>query len=277
MKRLFTLCLFFITLNLLHAQPNWVYSLDHAKALATNEKKLLLVDFTAEWCGPCKKMDMSSWPDPVVDSLSDKFVAVKIDIDQHRGIAQTFMVNSIPRVMIMDINEDKLEDRLGYMDDNGLAKMLSPYPANMKIINNALIPLLNDNKNFISQYQVAEAYSKYVPLLDNPAKDKFLYLSNDHYQLAKKYAKKSDNSDYEEKAIIGLAMNSANNSKHNDAVKTIEKYGIDNFQENNLTYAYYVLAYSADIAKNKDDYDKYLAKLQSLKGGNYLAKMLQSN
>ena len=263
--------------NIAFAQPNWVYSLDHAKAIATSEKKLLLVDFTAEWCGPCKKMDMSAWPDPTVDSLSDKFIAVKIDIDQHRGIAQTFMVNSIPRVMIMDLNEDKLEDRIGYQDDRNLTKLLSPYPANMEIINNALVPLLEDDKNFISQFQVAEAYSKYVPLLESPANDKFMYLSNEHYQLAKKYAKKSDNIEYQEKSIIGLAMNSANASRHNDAVKTLEKYGIDKFSETNQTYAYYVLAYSADKSKNKSEYDKYLSKLQDMKGGSYFSKMLEGN
>ena len=59
--------------------------------------------------------------------------------------------------------------------------------------------------------------------------------------------------------------------------KTLEKYGIDKFSETNQTYAYYVLAYSADKSKNKSEYDKYLSKLQDMKGGSYFSKMLEGN
>lgn len=62
---------------------------------AVKEKhKLVLVDFNAEWCGPCKKLS------PIVDALQKKypndFYLLKIDVDKHNGLAQELNIESIP-------------------------------------------------------------------------------------------------------------------------------------------------------------------------------------
>ena len=71
-------------------------SLEDAKKVALGANKMILVDFYADWCGPCKKMDIESWNKEEVKEISSNYVFVKIDIDQYRSVAQSFGIKSIP-------------------------------------------------------------------------------------------------------------------------------------------------------------------------------------
>lgn len=67
---------------------------DDFEALVLKNDKLVLVDFMASWCPPCKLMA------PVIDQLKteygDKCFIEKLDIDAEREIAVNYSVNSIP-------------------------------------------------------------------------------------------------------------------------------------------------------------------------------------
>lgn len=60
--------------------------------------KPVLVDFSAEWCGPCKMMP------PVLkevkDKLQDKIIILKVDIDRNPDAARAYQVQSVPTLMV---------------------------------------------------------------------------------------------------------------------------------------------------------------------------------
>ena len=57
------------------------------------KKDLVLVDFYAEWCGPCKMLG------PVLEEL-DNVEVVKIDVDECANLARQFGIMSVPTLMI---------------------------------------------------------------------------------------------------------------------------------------------------------------------------------
>ena len=64
------------------------------KELLSKSPDLLLVDFHADWCGPCQTMDPVV--SEVLDSMQGKIKLLKIDVEKHPQLAQQFAVRSIP-------------------------------------------------------------------------------------------------------------------------------------------------------------------------------------
>ena len=61
-----------------------------------NEHAVVLVDFYADWCGPCQMME------PAVESLAAETDAavVKVDVDVHQNLAGQFSVQGIPTLLV---------------------------------------------------------------------------------------------------------------------------------------------------------------------------------
>jgi thioredoxin 1 len=59
--------------------------------------KLVIVDFWAEWCGPCKMI--APLLDEVAKELPDKVKIVKVDVEQEQQLAQQYGIYNIPTLL----------------------------------------------------------------------------------------------------------------------------------------------------------------------------------
>lgn len=72
---------------------------------------LVLVDFYADWCGPCRMLA------PVIEEVANELPNVKIikiNVDEREGVARTYGVMSIPTVILFENGEIK-KKQVGFM------------------------------------------------------------------------------------------------------------------------------------------------------------------
>lgn len=66
--------------------------------LAVNSEKPVLIDFYADWCGPCRMVS------PLVDQIAEEnpeYLVCKINVDEEPELALRFGVSSIPTLIVM--------------------------------------------------------------------------------------------------------------------------------------------------------------------------------
>lgn len=84
----------------------------------------VLVDFYAEWCGPCKTMK------PILEELKSikgsKVRIIKVDVDQFEELAANYRIQSVPTFMIFK-NKDLLWRQSGVVQLNQLKNMIELY------------------------------------------------------------------------------------------------------------------------------------------------------
>src|SRR5262245_207018 len=78
--------------------PRGFALLDETLTQAQKESKPVGLDFFAEWCAPCQRMEKTTFKDEVVRALLERCVFVRVDTDKHPEIAKRMAVEGLPDI-----------------------------------------------------------------------------------------------------------------------------------------------------------------------------------
>ena len=106
---------FFIT-NSVDAKINFSTSYKKALKQAKEQNKLIFIDFTASWCGPCQRMEKDVFSDPQVSEFYNaNFVNLKLDEKFSRSIMLKYGVSAFPTLMFLTPDKSILVQESGSM------------------------------------------------------------------------------------------------------------------------------------------------------------------
>ena len=104
-----------------HNVIKWGHNLDSAFAIASNSNKLIMIDFMAEWCPPCKEMDKVTFSNTNIIKKSNEFIPVRIDVDKQKNIAEEYNGNArkyggigIPNILFLDKEKNIIRQIVGF-------------------------------------------------------------------------------------------------------------------------------------------------------------------
>ncbi|QLK27184.1 thioredoxin [Natrinema zhouii] len=102
-------------------EPLFIESEGHLDDVVA-EHEVVLVDFYADWCGPCQMLE------PVLEELADETAAViaKIDVDEHQQLAEAYGVRGVPTLALF-ADGDQVEQYTGALPADRLRDLLEGY------------------------------------------------------------------------------------------------------------------------------------------------------
>ena len=128
------------------------------KVLEESLKRLVVVDFWAPWCGPCKQL--TPVLEKIISSSQDKIVLAKINIDENQQIASQLRIQSIPAVFAFK-DKQVVNAFQGVIPETEIIKFLEKSVGEK--LNNiddfySQIKTLFDDKNFLEAKDLLEAF-----------------------------------------------------------------------------------------------------------------------
>ncbi|WKK68364.1 thioredoxin [Brochothrix thermosphacta] len=101
-----------------------VYEVSDATFVEETKEGLVLVDFWAPWCGPCRMV--APVLDEISEELGDKVKIVKVNVDDNPDTSKEFGIMSIPTLLVKQ-NNDVKETIIGYRPKEELDEVIAKY------------------------------------------------------------------------------------------------------------------------------------------------------
>jgi thioredoxin-like negative regulator of GroEL len=106
-------------------EVRWRFDYTAARRESQQSGKPMLLDFSTEWCGPCRRLEKTTFRDPtVVQLLNEKFVPVKLDGSKEKGLVDLLQVHAYPTLILAGADGRILKNLEGFQDATSLCEHL---------------------------------------------------------------------------------------------------------------------------------------------------------
>jgi thiol-disulfide isomerase/thioredoxin len=157
------------------AQIHLLRNYDLARSIANKSGRLIVMDFWASWCHPCKDMDAELWQNPEVQKFATYFVGVRIDVEAEKTLVKKYRANSIPKVVVTTVNGDIIWEQEGYDQAGTFLRVFEALPENVNELNKQLQILAADKNDIQANYSAGLEFQRLGKInKNNQLKSSFL-------------------------------------------------------------------------------------------------------
>ncbi|MDA0832767.1 MAG: DUF255 domain-containing protein [Planctomycetota bacterium] len=169
-------CLLIASIGNAEAKENqirWRRDMKQAYKESQATGKPMFVQFTAGWCGVCKKMEKSTFSDPqVIEFVNETFIPLLVDKDQNEKFSQAVGLEGLPTTVIISSELEMTSKLKGFQSSWELTRTLSSYqrqpPESATLVKNEVAPASRDpNVRTAAATPPASARPAGEPRLDN--------------------------------------------------------------------------------------------------------------
>jgi thiol-disulfide isomerase/thioredoxin len=233
----------------------WENDFKKAQQTARETGRPLLLDFTADWCKPCKMMDKEFWVRGDVIQAAKPFIAVKIDFDTKKNMVAKYNVGAIPFVVFTDPLGNLVTFRRGFSKKNAaeLSAIFEEMPKDFSPMLKFYDALDLKKDDGLALFQIANAYRG----------AKMLRLSNEFYKKALKTPEIQADSEKKINSFLSLGVNYLNLGDYDQTVEIMEDFLKTGPAGETREAALYFVTLGSAYKNKLKDADKYLQMLKT--------------
>ncbi|MFP3872022.1 MAG: thioredoxin domain-containing protein [Candidatus Aenigmatarchaeota archaeon] len=112
------------------------HSYEEGTSKADRLGKPIFIDFMAEWCGSCQKMEEETYSDPGVQEKSGEVIFIKVDVDERSDLSSRYEISAVPTMVFESPEGEEVDRNVGFMSASELKEKLD-----------SVISEFDDNRN----------------------------------------------------------------------------------------------------------------------------------